>query len=926
MLLFSLFPHNGSAQVSPTNSATISGSVSDSAGKPVADAKVSLSGPRSSTTQSDAHGLFVFVGMPYGMYQISAAAQGLGTAMRKITVEGDTNVAIQYQQLTGGLKVIAQVSSAANAQFNVTPASVTQVNPIANAFEGKTSWRTILEQIPGLEQAGLGNGSAVTYAAYPDGPLVPMKLSINGTLPYETGTLLDDMPLIGGAPLGGLSAGSGTDLSLYPLNGFGIADVVRGPGANAPSIVNSVGGSLVLHPLGSVSKNRYELSLSTDPYGGVVANTLIAVHSNKFAAVMTYGVNDSPGPVNGPSIALTTTFAPVTINGQSFSCTGSCSIFASLGSPNYASSSSPIYGFQTGLLTCCMDFSSAWSQHSGSVGLTYALSPSLNAAFFYAGQTSATATVPGQDYITNFLPPLGYTGGIASGEHFLTPGAEALIPTPIQQVSSLTEEKITAQIGNGVLRFQALQNRNFSTQAFSYGSPSTVQLFGGGSVCSNASVNCSTGTYVPTVFNGATYNVTYIPISGFADLQSNNRDFLVSYAAPLGENLHIGASFVKSYYDVPYQNCLQLGSPFNFSVSGAFPSSVSQTTNEVRIFIGGNPSRKTSLDLSGYFTDANYHVQNPNDLTGNTYVNSNFSYLAPRLGFVWRPTAAVAVRASVGGGFAEAPLSDLVGTNAPFCFGATCTVTVPNLNLQPEKSFAFDLGTDIKLPQNTILSFDVYRTNLYGQLYNSTTVSSSCPVCAGLPLYTTQYGNLSESRYEGILVDLRHTVPHGTYWSLSGGLTRGYVVSVPAGFYNGTTGSPATPCTNCSNLNVVPGVNFNGTFTNGVSVPYAQALGTLGYRWNTDKYVDLVGTYFGNNNTYFRPAFIELDGYAGYSLSKNLSLLLTFRNITGIYDSPTQVITSASLSGAPTISGLPYALFGEEYGPRTLIVTTRMSL
>ena len=27
----------------------------------------------------------------------------------------------------------------------------------------------------------------------------------------------------------------------------------------------------------------------------------------------------------------------------------------------------------------------------------------------------------------------------------------------------------------------------------------------------------------------------------------------------------------------------------------------------------------------------------------------------------------------------------------------------------------------------------------------------------------------------------------------------------------------------------------------GVSVPYAQALGTLGYRWNADKYVDLVG-------------------------------------------------------------------------------------
>ena len=168
--------------------------------------------------------------------------------------------------------------------------------------------------------------------------------------------------------------------------------------------------------------------------------------------------------------------------------------------------------------------------------------------------------------------------------------------------------------------------------------------------------------------------------------------------------------------------------------------------------------------------------------------------------------------------------------------------------------------------------------------------------------YVTQYGNLGESRYEGILVDLRHTVPHGTYWSLSGGLTRGYIVSVPAGFYNGITYPPPsyTPVvtSNSANLNVVPGVNFNGTFTNGASVPYAQGLGTLGYRWNPRKYADLTATYYGNNNTYFRPAFVELDGNLGYPLTENISLLAAFRNITGMYDSPVQTISLAGLSGA----------------------------
>jgi outer membrane receptor protein involved in Fe transport len=268
-----------------------------------------------------------------------------------------------------------------------------------------------------------------------------------------------------------------------------------------------------------------------------------------------------------------------------------------------------------------------------------------------------------------------------------------------------------------------------------------------------------------------------------------------------------------------------------------------------------------------YFANANYHVQNPNDSTGNTYVDQRYTYAAPRLGFVWRPTAAVAVRASAGGGFAEAPLSQLAGSNAIYLIGPYYEEVKTNLNLQPERSFGFDLGVDVKLRRSTILSFDVYRSNLYGQLYSSTFANGTY---LGLPLYTVQNGNLGQSRYEGVLLDVRHDVPHGVTWALSGGLTRGYVVSLPAGFYN----DPSGPCnfttamtpdgSPCPNLNIVPGANFNGTFL--ASIPYAQALASLGYRWNAVKYVDLVGTYYGNNNTYFHPAFVELDGHIGYPL------------------------------------------------------------
>jgi outer membrane receptor protein involved in Fe transport len=442
----------------------------------------------------------------------------------------------------------------------------------------------------------------------------------------------------------------------------------------------------------------------------------------------------------------------------------------------------------------------------------------------------------------------------------------------------------------------------------------TVQLYGGGTLNGTA-----------TVFNGGTYNVTYPIFTEYAAGWNNNRDLLLSYATPLGENSHAGVSFVKSYYNTPYQHfCDYAGVYFDNS---ATPSAISQTTNELRVFVGGNPSEKMSLDLSTYFVNANYHVGAATNTT--TYSDVRYSYTAPRLGFVWRPTASVAVRAAAGGGFAEAPLGDLIGSNGmPQINSASSpayyTVLSQNYSLQPEKSFAFDFGTDIRLHRDTIFSFDVYRSNVYGQVYLATLANGRYSGAYGtLPLYTAEYGNIGTSRYEGVLVDLRHDTPHGIYWSFSGGLTRAYVVSIPAGFYD----DPSQPCTMCANLYIVPGANFNGELNSvGVAVPYAQSLGKLGYRWSPDKYVDMIGTYYGNNNTYFRPAFVILSGHIGYPVTKNISLLATFRNINGVYDNPIQTFSLANLSGASSVSGLPYPLYGEEYGPRTVILTTVIHL
>lgn len=281
-------------------------------------------------------------------------------------------------------------------------------------------------------------------------------------------------------------------------------------------------------------------------------------------------------------------------------------------------------------------------------------------------------------------------------------------------------------------------------------------------------------------------------------------------------------------------------------------------------------------------------------------------------------------------------LTDLVGS-PPANFGPFFQESIPNVNLQPEKSFGMDIGGDFRLQRNTVLSVDFYLATLHGQLYESTNLVDNNYQGTGEPLYALSYQNLGTSRYEGVLFDVRHDVPRGVYWKLSAGLTRGYVISVPPGFYNatGTTCNFVTTV-GCTNLNVVPGINFNGTYNAGpggssgiassVSVPYAQGLGLVGYRWAKEKYANLTATYFGNNNTYFQKAFVEFDAAAAYPITSSVYLTATLRNISGIYSSPFQIQSLGELHGVPAVAGSPFAEYGEQYGPRSLLVSANVKI
>ncbi len=310
----------------------------------------------------------------------------LGSVSRNnINVNGDIHVAIQYTPATS-LKTIANVTTTSSgAHINVSAASIASITPSDNAFHGDPNWTQLLNQVPGVVVNGDLDGGEQISDWLVGSPITPQVPSINGAMPYETSVTLDGMPLESQTTVG--NPGAGFDMAGLPPSAFDAADVVRGPGAESPSIVDSIGGSLVLHAPGDIQKPSTEFSISNDPWGGIVSNIKLQGRFGRFSTMVIYGVNDSPGAY-GTQAFMPGNSSPYAINGTPIIPTEG-SLFCNSG-PN-TGHTTYFYnycGLTNSLVYCCAHYSTNWSQHNGAVSLGYDVSPNVKAQVFYVGTTS----------------------------------------------------------------------------------------------------------------------------------------------------------------------------------------------------------------------------------------------------------------------------------------------------------------------------------------------------------------------------------------------------------------------------------------------------------------------------------------------------------------------------------------------------------
>ncbi len=90
----------------------------------------------------------------------------------------------------------------------------------------------------------------------------------------------------------------------------------------------------------------------------------------------------------------------------------------------------------------------------------------------------------------------------------------------------------------------------------------------------------------------------------------------------------------------------------------------------------------------------------------------------------------------------------------------------------------------------------------------------------GCPIYYSENENVSNARFEGVELSIKHIPTYGIGFNLSGAMEHAYAYNIPANFYCTFTSKAADPCIPANyntNLAIIAGNNFTG---NGIATGY----------------------------------------------------------------------------------------------------------
>jgi hypothetical protein len=925
---------------------SLAGTATDASGAPLAGVLIVATGPGRASATTDANGSYTLAGLPAGIYTVTATKAGYNaTSQTDVPVVSGSpqalNVSLAAATLSS-LREIGRVSvNTGRGGFNASPAAVSVVTAQTFADQAQPQVARILDQTPGIVSSlpgGVNNASpgAITFP------------NIRGALSFETAALIDGHPL---------SVGQYGDYVTTFLNSFVLQSVelIKGPGAASPTISRAIGGTVNFRTLDPSTKPRGTFTLGVDSFGGVFSNIGYSNTVGRLGFLFDYAVNGTPGPLHDRSykMALDQSIYYVTDSRGNLVDIPNGTVNGTFSNSKPGTQNNPRNEASSDIVFCCTKLNTTFTNKNELVKLRYNLSNATTlTASFLGSQTYADQNGNNGNLTTTaFTPGTGYSGPLAPGaqsivdpDNFGQPAWE-INNEPIFQAelrTSLHQDTILAryyaasisrlQYGsnhdpNASSSFNALiygggNGNPFFSGPDQYGRPYTITIPGN----NDPLLALQNGPNPPPAPNGGAVG------PGNAYYDSAEEDRLAGTSLEYDHFIGQSGNVVSFAYDSNHArtHSYQFGASTDSVPAG---STQNTTTYLLRgIFTVG----KLNLTASNYLTEFRSHygiyLNAFSSAQSLAFQDQDLWHYDGRLGLVYRPNRDASVRFSLGSAVAPPYLGALVANTFPprLCSGffnpcpsgggKVYVSQFANPGLQAETSFGYDLGGDVRFRDRvTVLTADLYLTNLHNQLVKSTTVNDTATLPdpnngnapLTLPLYSTGYTNVSNARYEGLELGIRREPAAGFGYTLQGALLRAYPYNLSPSFFAGSAGP------NTTNLGVVPFVNFGSHNTvSNQAIPYSQAYGEVRYRTPRGVLVSFGETYYGPNNSLNVPAFFVANATARAPLGKIGSLQISVDNLFNAYGDliPTEYVGLRQ----PFINGQYYASNANVIGPRNV--------
>ena len=926
VFVFAYAPIFARAQAAATESAAaVTGSVSDGSGDPIAGASVTLRGPIKYSVITDERGKFSIGGVAPGVYVLAVTKPGYSTAVQDEVVEiaGQTqDFTVRMDRATfSSLRTIATVHATGRGTFNTSPASVNVVTTQSFINQAQPQVTRVLSQVPGL-QISFPSGSA--NAAAPGSITIP---NIRGATAYETASLIDGHAI---------SVGQYGDNVTTFLNSFmfGNVEVIKGPGADSPVVNNAIGGTTNFRTKDPTLTPAAEILAGVDNRGGTLSNFSFSNTTGRFGFIIDVATYNNPSALSGKNVYYDPSGG--TYNGGTLQ--------GSTTSTNAGGTVTPI---TTGypLLACCYQLSGTLDQIAELVKFRYKLSPATIATVSYLGGQSASDQNGNTSDIINgqFVPgDPSYKGSLRPGPvqvaTNLFPGAyngeynnEPIFQGEIS--STIGKDTLLARYYHAsILRYQ-FQGDTASGVDFN-----NVNLFGASSGAGN----------VNQTFNGTGANVGFSDYYHEPELDKLSGESF-AYQHPIGDGLLTFSVDRTASQSSDYS--VFSGPFYSFNLPPGTGQTLTTYLLRGHFYLGSRLDVTLSNYLNTYSSTYPIACAGGNCNTfdaavngaGVTFATSGKAHDDPRIGIVYRPNSASAIRFAMGSSIAP-PFLGLLNqiTSTPSYNGQVAIEQQSNGNLKPETGFGWDLGADVRLKDAvTVVSGDAYYTNLFNRFFGQTVDTGltcaqvQCTGTGAVPPSTRVLNqtnvNISNARFEGIELAIRRAPSIGFGYNVSGAIQKGYYYNLPPYFY---CSLPGPGCAQDQNLNIISGQNTNGVgiYTPGYSfsyngnmrIPYSQGNAEFSYTFKNGAYASFGDTYYGFNNSLNRPAFGIAYATLRYPLSDRLSLQLSGDNILNVY--PGFLPIYGEGRPIPLVGGQSAATAGNVLGPATyrLVLTTKL--